>query len=195
MVKVRHSTGHLNSLGTEGLAAALKHMLLGDQPATAQNLQQVANKILDAARYLQSQADSIHTNPDKANQQQQQQQPCLAQSLAPALGLGTHEHLHTHVANGDLQRSSATSVAQSGEPVQLSSSASQPGPEALKPPAAPQIITAEGQSRRGKRKLGTVQKVATFSPASRHVSLSRQHAKMCLYMHRPFQGCCIRICL
>lgn len=157
MVKVRHSAGHLNSLGSKGLAAALQHMLLGDQPATAQNLQQLANKILDAARYLQSQADSIHMNPDTANQQQQQ--PCLTQDLVPELGLGTHEHSHTHVANGDLQRSLAFSVAQSGDPVQLSNSASQPGPEATKPPAAPQIITAEGQSRRGKRKLGTVQKV------------------------------------
>lgn len=159
MVRVHHSTSHLSSLGPTGLAAALQHMLLGEQPVSVQNLRQLANELLDAASHLQSQASHM--------QLQQQQQTVFKDSpLATVESPDVPVQLTAPAADGTLQQPTAEPLPQADSPL-MSSPAAQPGHDLARMQlAAPQIITAEGQSRRGKRKLGTLKSDTELLPSS-----------------------------
>lgn len=164
MPHVRHSASHLANLGVAGLANALQHMLLEKPTATEHSLRELANKLQHVVTYLHSQADSTQ-QPQQQQPQQQQQHPDTTKhqqlqpqgDIAPAAVQAPHSLEDTVAAKiaTDAWQPPATSPAASDASLHLSNGSVQQAVDlnSMKL-AAPQIITAEGQSRRSKRKLG-----------------------------------------
>lgn len=153
MAKLRHDTSDFTNLDVAGLASTLQSLLLPQVPASAHRLRLLANKLEHVATCLRDQAESMQLQPVAALEQRQSDRGAEGYAANPER-FSASEHTAAQTQNGTLQLPAAASM-RAEQPQHLSEPGSQHDFDTHSAQlAAPQIITAEGQSRRSKRKLG-----------------------------------------
>ena len=154
MAKLRHDTSDFTNLDVAGLASTLQSLLLPQVPASAHRLRLLANKLEHVATCLRDQAESMQLQPVAALEQRQSDTGAEGYAANPQ-SFSASGHTAAQSQSGTSQLPAAASMMHAEQPQHLSG----PGPQHdfdthSAQLAAPQIITAEGQSRRSKRKLG-----------------------------------------